>query len=403
MNQELEQKYIELLLKKCLNFQKSSSLFISYEKENRPFINRLVDYAKTLGIKDIYLEENDSYHKHDILKSITKEEITTHPLFNKQIWDEYAKKDANFLMFVTEIPDLMKDIEPEKITAASLVSRKTKPLYAKKQSLSQIPWCIAALPGQKWAEQLFPQAKDAYNKLFHLIIKMCKVDTENPIISWTEQLTKLTNIVTKLNSLEITKLHYTNSLGTDLYLTLPKNHQWASASDGNATFLANMPSYEVFTTPDYRQTNGIVYSSLPLIYGGAQIKDFWLEFQNGKVINYNAKEGKEVLKGIIESDEQSCYLGECALVDINTPISQSNTIFGSTLFDENASCHLALGEGFPECLKTNSPLTESELLKQGINVSQTHVDFMIGTNDLTIEAQTNQGKIQIFKNGHFNL
>jgi len=165
--------------------------------------------------------------------------------------------------------------------------------------------------------------------------------------------------------------------------------------------LVNMPSYEIFTSPNYKKTSGIVYSAKPLIYGGGKIDEFYIEFKEGKVINYDAKQGKEILRQIIESDENSCYLGEVALVNNNSPISNTNLVFGTTLFDENASCHLALGDGFPDSLKEGLTMTKEELLRKGINQSKNHVDFMIGTKDLEIEAETKDGVVQIFKDGNF--
>ena len=162
-----------------------------------------------------------------------------------------------------------------------------------------------------------------------------------------------------------------------MIIYLPDGYQFASAKDNNV--IVNMPSYEVFASPVYNKTEGIVYCSMPLIYNGVLIDEFWLKFENGKVVDYDAKVGKEVLKGIIEFDENSSFLGECALVEYDSPISNLNLIFGTTLIDENASCHLALGSSFSECLINGIGKSDEELLEKGLNVSKSHVDFMIGT------------------------
>ena len=162
-----------------------------------------------------------------------------------------------------------------------------------------------------------------------------------------------------------------------------------------------MPSYEIFTSPDYRYTNGIVYSAKPLIYNGALIEDFYIIFKDGKAISSGAKKGSEVLTGIINSDQNSCYLGEVSLINHDSPISNTGLVFGTTLFDENASCHLALGDSFPECLEKGLSKTKEELLQEGLNNSKNHVDFMIGTSDLNITAETINGTIPIFQNGNF--
>lgn len=401
---ELENKYIELLLKRCINFEKSKSLFINYQVESE-FIKKVVDKAKEMGIEDIYLSFEDTYKEHEILSYISLEQIDTYPFFDNSIWDEYAKKDASFLILETEIPGLMDDIDPKKLSRARYIKRTTKPIYKDKQLKGLIPWCIACIPDVAWAKNLFPELneEDAYNKLYECIISMCMVDTENPIKSWNSFLAKQQLMVEKLNNLQISKLHYTNSLGTNLTIELNEDALWTSAGGHGENMIVNMPSYEIFTTPDYKKTNGIVYSSKPLLYNGALIDNFYIEFKDGKVINYDAEIGKEILKGIIESDEYSSFLGEVALIEHNSPISNTGIVFKTTLIDENSSCHLALGSGFNECIKDGEILTNEELMNKGVNQSKNHVDFMIGTPDLNIEAETNNGKILIFKNGNFNI
>lgn len=402
---ELENKYIDLLLKKCINFNNSKSLFISYQPENIDFINKIVNKAKEYGVIDIYLYNENVYEKHEILKKISVNEIERHPFFNKKIWDEYALKGASFLILESEYPGLMDDIAPEKLARARYIDRITRPIYKKLQLEFKIPWCIAVLPSKTWATKLFPNINEekAYDKLFELICEMCMVKTDNPIESWNNFLKEQENFKEKLNSLKISKLHYKNNLGTDLQLEITPNTVWHSAGSLGKDMLVNLPTYEIFTNPDFRKSNGIVFSSRPLCYNGLFIKDFYLKFKDGKVINYGAKEGKELLKGIIESDDYSSYLGEIALIPYDSPISNTNIVYGNTTFDENASCHLALGNGFPECIVNNEQLNEEELFNIGVNPSKNHVDFMIGTNDLEIEAETCKGKTLIFKKGNYNI
>ena len=227
------------------------------------------------------------------------------------------------------------------------------------------------------------------------------INQENPIECWEQHLSKTAKIIDKLNQLQLTKLHYENNLGTNLNVYLPLHYLFESAKDG--AVIVNMPSYEIFASPIYNRTEGIVYSSMPLIYNGAFINDFWLKFKDGKVVSYDAKVGRDILKEIIEIDDNSCYLGECALVEKSSPIAKMNMVFGTTLIDENASCHLALGAGFPECIQNGLGMSEEKLLEKGINVSKGHVDFMIGTKDLNIIGTTVSGdEVFIFKDGNFN-
>lgn len=402
---ELEKKYIDLLLKRCVNFNNSKSLFISYQPDNIDFVNKLVESAKEYGVNDIYLYNENIYKKHEILKTISVAEIETNSFFNKKIWDEYALKGAAFLILESEFPELMDDIDSEKLARARYIDRVTRPIYKKLQLEFKIPWCIANLPSKLWATSLFPNLdeNDAYNKLFDLICEMCMVKTEDPIESWNIFLKKQEIIKEKLNSLKISKMHYKNNLGTDLYVELTANTIWQSAGSLGENMLVNLPSYEVFSNLNFRKTNGIVYSSRPLCYNGSFIKDFYLEFKDGKVINYNAKEGKELLKGIIKSDDYSSYLGEIAFVSFDSPIAKTNIVYGNTTFDENSSFHFSLGSGFSECIINNEHLSEKELLAIGVNPSKNHVDFMIGTNDLEIEAETCKGKKLIIKNGKYNI
>lgn len=401
----LEEKYIDLLLKRCINFNNSNSLFISYQSENFDFVNELVKRAKQYGIDDIYLHDENIYKKHEILKNISVEDIDKHPFFNKQIWDEYALKGASFLILESEYPGLMDDIDSEKIAKACYIERVTRPIYKKLQLEFKIPWCIANLPSKAWATNLFPtlEESEAYNKLFELICEMCMIKTSDPIESWNAFLEQQKRLEEKLNSLKISEMHYQNSLGTDLQIELTPNTTWHSIGSLGKNMLVNLPSYEIFSNPNFRKTNGIVYSSKPLCYNGSFIKDFYLEFKDGKVINYGASEGKDLLKSIIDSDVYSSYLGEVALVSCDSPISNTNIVYGNTIFDENASCHLALGNGFPECIIDNELYSEEELIDLGVNPSKNHVDFMIGTNDLEIEAKTCKGKVLILKNGKYNI
>lgn len=394
----MQKKYIELLLKRCLCIEEGTPLFIHYNKLNKDFVNALVEYAKNMGITDIYLDEEDSEYLHDLLNKLSLEEIESHEAFNCKCWDEYAKKGAAFLMLDTTIPKLMEDIDSEKIAKSSFVRRKTKPVYKEKQLKSLIPWCIAALPNEEWAKDLFPKSDNKLEDFWNTIADICMLNSDNPIENWNNLLEKQKKIIKYLNELEIKKLYYKNEIGTDFEIELSEKAFWKGACTGK--WIVNLPSYEVFTTPDYKTANGIVYSSMPLLYNGKEIKDFYLEFKNGKVSNFDAKEGKDILKEIINSDELSSYLGEVALVNYDSPLSKTNLIFKNTLFDENASCHLALGSGFIECIKDSKNLEQEELEKLGVNFSKNHVDFMIGTKDLIIEADTNKGKIVIMKDGN---
>lgn len=396
----MREKYIKLLLEKCINL-KNKSLFISYDIINQDFIDDIVEYVKKMGVTDIYLDKHDLYEEHDLLNQISLEDIEKTSYFNNSIWDEYAKKGASFLIFRAPLPGIMDDIDPEKIAKTEYVRRSTRPLFMKMQLGFEIPWCVAPLPNKIWANKLFKNKQNSYELLENIIYEMCMVDTKNPIDSWNIYLNNSKNKIDELNNLKIKILHYKNSLGTNLNIELLEDSIWCNASSNG---LVNMPSYEIFTSPNYKKTNGIVYSSRPLYYNGCLVDKFWIKFKNGKAIDCGAEVGEEILRNIINTDSNSCYLGEVALVENNSPISNTNLIYGLTLIDENASCHLALGDGFPECIKEGDKYPIEELLNMGLNVSTTkiHVDFMIGTPDLEITGETFDKKlIKIFENGNF--
>ena len=404
MKEKLE-KYAELLLTKGVSVKRETPLLISAPMEAYEFVEILSKKAFEKGVTDIGYDLIDEKIKHDALKYLEINDLKESPIFNKKIFDEYAKKDAAFLMLMSDDPTLMDDIDSNKLSQAAIFSRKSKPLYKQRQLNNEIVWCIACTATKGRAEKMFDNTEDAINKLWDAIFDACYINNKNPNEAWDtfiEETNKKTEI---LNKLKIKELHYTNNLGTNLTINLLETSIWNGASEktkSGVEFIANIPTQEVFTTPNRLGTNGIVYSSKPLIYNGGFINDFFIEFKDGKVINYDAKEGKDILKGIIESDENACYLGEVALVDYNSPISTSKLIHYETLYDENASCHLALGSGFTECVKGTDNKSKEELISLGFNYSDNHVDFMIGTEDLNIMAKTFDGKeVQIFKDGNF--
>lgn len=399
-------KYAHLLLTKGLCINKGQPLLINAPIEAIEFVRVLTKVACELNIRDIYYDWTDTELKYLELKYFSEEDIKQSRFWNKSIHDEYAKKDAAFLFLTSSGNDLMKEIEPSKLKVASSHSLQTRELYQEKQSNNEIDWCIAAVATQEWANLIFPDIDNSLEKLWETIFNICLVNTDNPEKEWDKKMNNNKELCEKLTNLNIKELHYQSSNGTDLTIELSKNAIWCGGSSSikGREPIVNMPTEEVFTTPNKFKTNGVVYTSLPLVHSGITIKDIMLEFNNGKIVNYDANEGKEELKNIIEFDEESSMLGEIALVDINSKISKTNILFYETLYDENASCHIAIGRGFKECIKDSSNMSEEELEKNGLNNSKNHVDMMIGTNDLNIKAITYDNKeILIFKDGIFNI
>lgn len=404
--QEKYYKYAHLLLTKGLCINEFQPLVINAPIEAIEFVRVLTKVACELNIRDIYYDWTDEDLKHTQLKYFNEEEIKQSRFWNKEIHDEYAKKDAAFLFLITSGDSNMQDIEPSKLKVASSHSLHTRNLYRTKQSNNEIDWCIASVATKKWGDLIFNNTENSYELLWEKIFDICLINTDNPEVEWEKKMKENHEMCEKLTELNIKTLHYQNDTGTDLTIELAPNAIWCGGSSliKGREPIVNIPTEEVFTTPNKFKTNGIVYASLPLVHSGIIIKDIMLEFKDGKVINFDASEGKEELQNIIELDEESSMLGEVALVDVNSKISKNNILFYETLYDENASCHIAVGRGFKECIKDAKDLNESELEELGYNKSKNHVDIMIGTNDLNITAKTYDNKeILIFKDGSFNI
>ena len=393
----MKEKYADLLLRRCLCLKSTDSLFINAPIDSIEFIRILTKKAYKIGIKDIYLDLEDEELKRNELKYLSNEELRNSKSFNKEIFDIYAKKNSAFLMLCGENPDTMNDIDKDKISFTGKLLRESKPIFKEKEITYEIPWCIALIPTHSYAKKVFPNDIDAYDKLWNLILKITLCDKEDPIEEWNKKIELNTKRVQTLNNLKIKSLTYSNNLGTKFSIGFT-NNVWCgtdTVSKDGRNLIVNMPSEEIFTTPNKYTANGIVYASRPLVYNGTLINNFWIKFKDGKVIDYDAETGKDILKSIINI-ENGNYLGEVALVDKTSPIFKSNTIFYETLYDENASCHLALGQGFTECIDTVKKLNDI-----GFNDSLTHVDFMIGTEDLNIVAKTDDKEIIIMKDGKF--
>ena len=271
----------------------------------------------------------------------------------------------------------------------------------------ECPWCVVSASTVGWAKRLFPELTDeeAYLKLWDQILSACRAKGEDPVADWEEHISILDEKAKFLHENELVKLHITNELGTDLYVGLPKGHIWQSAGSyakKAARFVANIPTEEVFTMPHKEQASGIVYNAKPLNYSGVLIDNFWLKFEEGKVVDFGAERGYDVLKNLLDTDEGSRKIGEMALVPFDSPISNTGILFLETLFDENAACHIALGKAYPTCVKGGPEMSDEELSAVGANDSLIHVDFMIGDATTNIVGITADGKeVVIFKDGNW--
>lgn len=395
--EDKKRKYAKFLLVDCLKLGRNDKLFIIGTDIIQEFIDITIEEARNIGIEDIETLIRSPFKEKELYQTLSYEEIIAHPLFDKTKYNTMAEEGYAFLNLQTTIPNIFNGVDAELLSKVNAYQMESIEEYREYQSKKLIKWNISCVANAYWAQELFLEPD--VDRLWEYIFDICLINEENPGEAWNEKMKKLHERVVYLNNLHIDKLIYHNSLGTDLEIGLPRDYLFQSAEASN---LVNMPTEEVFSSPDRLRVEGIVYASKPLIYNNYEINHFWLKFHDGKIIDYDAKEGKEILKGIIKTDEGSHYLGEVAFVDYDSPISQANLVFKHTLYDENASCHLAIGESFPMCLKGGLNMSKEELLEQGLNYSHEHVDFFIGTKDLEIKAKLVDGdEVDIMKEGNF--
>lgn len=404
---ELQEKYARVLLETCLKIEKGQPLFIRYNVERRDFIQIVAKIAFEMGVTDIYFEADDPYLKHEALKNLEVEELKKLTFWNKEMWNVYARKNAAFLMLASENPGLMKDIDSKKLTAMTKYSLETRKEFEEYRDKSMLAWCIAVVPTEDWAKELYPMSKSPVEDLWNTIFDICSIKEPNPVEIWNKKIEKLTERAKKLNDYQFKTLKYNSSNGTDFTIDLPKNHLWAS---GNSTLangkevLFNFPTEEIFTSPDCFSMEGVAYSSKPLSYQDVIIDNFYVRFHEGKVTDVKAEKGEETLREMVNICENADRLGEVALVPYDSPISNTNQIFLETLFDENAACHIALGDSFPECVENGPNISKNQLFKEyHLNNCDSHVDYMIGNKDMNITGITSEGKeVPIFVDGNFS-
>ncbi len=407
MNNKLLDKYALLLIKTGINIQKDQTLVINSPIECASFTRIVSRIAYTEGARDVVINWRDELSSKIRYMNAPEEVFEEFPEWQRDFYLSNARIGAAFLSISASDPELMKDVNPERMSKSNKVASAAIKEYRDRLMSNKNVWCIASIPTIAWAKKVFPKLSenDAMEKLWNSIFKTVRVDTEDPVASWEIHKNNLKTRMDFLNDNNFKFLVYKNSLGTNLKIELPENHIWLGGSDytpEGIEFIANMPTEEVYTLPKKDGVNGVVVSSKPLNYNGNLIENFSLTFKQGKIVDYKAEVGYDILKSIIETDEGSYYLGEVALVPYNSPISNSNILFYNTLFDENASCHLAIGKAYPVCIKNGENLSDEELAKLGVNDSIMHEDFMVGTEDLIITGITvDETEISVFKNGDF--
>jgi aminopeptidase len=402
------EKYAELAVHVGINIQLGQCLVINAPISAVDFVRKVVQKAYKAGALNVHVEWSDEEVTLTRYNLAPDEAFKEFPVWKAKGFEEMAENGAAYLSIVASNPDLLKDVHPERIAAANKAAGMAMEKFRRYIQSDKISWSVIAVPTKEWADKLFPELDDSekVRKLWELVFQATRADLPNPVKAWKSHSKLLKSKVDTLNSRKYKALHYT-STGTDLSIELPEKHIWVGASGINQNgieFTPNIPTEEVFTIPSRNGVNGVVSSTKPLNYGGKIIDKFTLTFKNGRIIDFTAAQGFESLKRLIETDEGSHYLGEVALVPHDSPISNTNVIFYNTLFDENASSHLALGNAYAFNIEGGKNMTKEDLEKHGANTSLTHIDFMIGSAEMNIDGITSDGDREpLFRNGNWAI
>ncbi|CAM3379114.1 aminopeptidase [Marinicrinis lubricantis] len=400
-------RYAELAVRVGANVQKGQKLVLQAPVTAASFAARITKKAYEAGAMVVM---NDWIDSDEIIRSkfllAPDEAFEWYPMWRAKGMEELAEEGAAVLQIYIPNPDLYEGVDPARVAAANKVKQQALRNYRTKMMNDDISWSLISIPSPEWAKRLFPDLSEdeAMEEMWALVLKMARADGENPIEDWKAHLKVLAERRELLNNKRYKKLHYRSQI-TDLTIELPEDHLWLSAQSENGqgtSFVPNIPTEEVFTLPLKTGVNGVVGSTKPLNYRGSLIDDFRLTFKDGKIVEFSAAKGEEALKNMLATDEGASYLGEVALVPYDSPISNTNKIFYNTLYDENASCHLAIGAAYPTTLKGGRKMSREELDKHGVNDSLIHEDFMMGSADLSIDGELADGtKEAVFRNGNW--
>ena len=395
------EKYAKLLVANGINVQPGHTLALSIDVEQRELAHLIVKEAYALGAHEVIVQWTDDVINREKFLYAPMERLNNVPEYKIAEMNYLLENKASRLGVRSSDPGALNGVDADKLSAsAKAMGLAMKPMRIATQS-NKVSWTVAAAAGLEWAKKVFPNAasdEEAVDLLWDQIFKTCRVYEEDPVKAWENHAAILKSKADMLNKEQFSALHYT-APGTDLTLGLPKNHVWESAGAINAQgegFLPNMPTEEVFTAPDFRRADGYVTSTKPLIEG---IK---VTFKDGEIIDITAEKGDQVMKDLVFENAGARALGECALVPDPSPISQSGITFFNTLFDENASNHLAIGAAYATSVVGGAEMSEEELEAAGLNRSDVHVDFMIGSNQMDIDGIREDGtRVPLFRNGNW--
>ena len=398
-------KYARLIAETGVNVQDHHTVVLQISVDQAPLARLITEEAYRLGAAEVIVQWSDETIQREFLAHAATDRIENVPQYKIDQTDDWIAKGASRISVVSSNPDALAGVDAQRVAAFQAANGKALVNLRKATQANKVSWTVVAAASEGWAAKVFPElatSEEQVDALWNEIFKTTRIYEENPVIAWNIHDKKLQEKAAELNEQQFTALHYT-APGTDLTIGLPKNHLWEGAGSYNARgeeFMANMPTEEVFTAPDSRRVDGYVSSTKPLSYAGTIISGMKFTFKDGKVVDFSAEQGEEALKNLLAIDEGAKHLGEVALVPDPSPISQSGLIFYNTLFDENASNHLAFGSAYAFNLQGGTEMSEEELAEAGLNRSQTHVDFMVGSDKMNIDGIKEDGTIvPVFRNG----
>ena len=402
-------EYAALLVEVGLSVKQGQTLIIHAPVDCADFARMCMEQAYKSGASEVVVAYSDDAVARAKFLYAADEVFDRVPEWQKHLYNDYAEQGASMLFIAASDPENLKGADPDRILRSNRARGVALEVFRRLEITNGFPWCIASVPIPSWAKKVFPDQSedDAMAALWEAIFAAVRVEGDGGATArWRDHLAALKARTERLNEYHFRTLYYKNGIGTDLTVRLPEDHIWISgeehAPDGHS-FVANMPTEEIFTSPLKEGVDGVVVSAMPLVNNGTVIRNFSMRLEKGKIVEVHAEEGETELKNAVSVDEGAAYFGEVALIPYDSPIRNQGILYYETLFDENASCHFAFGDAYP-CITGGSDMTPEELCAHGLNHSATHVDFMIGTRDLSIVGETYDGeRITVFENGNFAI
>ena len=395
-HQELLRRYAEAIVKVGLNLRPGQRLIITnaaargVPPAGRPLVHEVAKAAYAAGARYVEVIWGDEEMLRIRLQNAPADSFEEYPKFHVSGLLDMIKNGDALLSIYANDPDALKGMDPERVGTLQKVHLQNNQEINANVSRNAINWCVVASASPAWAAKIFPdlQPEEAESKLWKAIFETTRAVQPDPVAAWQEHIQNLIKRAKYMQAKKYDSLHYKGP-GTDFTLGLPQGHRWIAArmpAENGVDFTANMPTEEIFTLPDRHRAEGTVAATFPLSYGGSLIEDFSLTFENGRVVKVNAKKNEAILQKLVDTDEGATRLGEVALVPASSPIATRGHLFYNTLYDENASCHIAIGRAYRFTLTGGEELTDEEFVAAGGNISLTHVDFMIGSPQIDIDG-----------------